>query len=70
MPDPDDYEPWVAAHPPPDLQQLITAYGSYSAIPADAWQRHDLALRRWQLERIDRLLKRTNKQPPNFAKKF
>lgn len=70
MSDPDNFDQWIVKHPPPDLQELVAAFGSYAAITPAAWALHDQRMRRWQLERIDRLLKRTNKQPPNFAKKI
>jgi len=50
-----DFAEWVKENPPPDLQELVAKYGTYSAIPEGAWRdfyrRRDL----WESRRRDRL---------------
>lgn len=43
------YEEWVADNPPPDLGELVKAYGSFMQIPPSAWAKWDAELRSWQL---------------------
>lgn len=33
---------------PPDLQKMVRHFGSYSAIPAETWDKFDKAKRQWQ----------------------
>jgi len=39
------------------LQELVRAWGSYWAIPEEAWRDYQKALERWQLERRDRFVR-------------
>jgi len=48
---------WCAEHPPPDLQELVRAWGSYWAIPEEAWRAYQDDLKRWHLARRDRFLR-------------
>jgi len=34
--------------PPPDLQALVAAHGSYSAIPPEAWAKYDRDCERYR----------------------
>jgi hypothetical protein len=43
-----DFAEWARDNPPPDLQELIARFGSYSAIPASAWIEFDDAMKDWQ----------------------
>jgi hypothetical protein len=49
-----DFATWVAANPPPDLHDLVRAYGSYWGIPEDAWRKYLADMKEWQLKRQDR----------------
>lgn len=56
MTNPDDWTSWLAANPPPCLQELVRHWGGYDHIPAEAWAEYDLACTRWESARLDRLL--------------
>jgi hypothetical protein len=50
-----DFHEWIKRDPPPDLQALVTKYGSCSAIPAEAWADYDARCAAWQERRQARL---------------
>jgi hypothetical protein len=50
------YDQWRIAHPPPDLQELVTRWGDYWSIPDEAWIKWQDAMKRWREERKDRWL--------------
>ncbi len=50
-----DYAAWLERNPPPDLQELLTAFGGYDRITPWAWERYDADLADWQAQRIRRL---------------
>lgn len=56
MTKPTTFADWIAANPPPDLGELVRKHGSYGAIPGEAWDAYDAALREWQWRRQDRTL--------------
>lgn len=56
MPEKSDWHTWVAENPPPDLQALVTTFGTYSAIPAWAWEEWDRLYDAWNKARISRLV--------------
>jgi hypothetical protein len=51
-----DFQIWVKANPLPSLQALVAQYGTYSAIPAEAWAQFDHAVAQWQQARKYRLI--------------
>ena len=51
-----DFQTWVKDHPSPNLQDYLGQYGSFSAIPLEAWRRFDDAVEQWQQERKHRLI--------------
>ena len=54
-PDPDDWETWLAANPPPRLSDLLDKHGKYGEIPQPAWDRFDKEFQDWNSRRLDRL---------------
>jgi hypothetical protein len=56
MTDPADFETWLATHPPPSLQNLVTTHNGWPNIPAEAWAKYVSATAQWEAARRDRLL--------------
>ena len=52
---PVDYPTWLAANPPPDLQELVQQWGGFWNIPTEAWNAYRDEMARWQQARRDRL---------------
>jgi hypothetical protein len=42
------FETWIKDNPPPDLGELVKAWGTFSQIPPHAWSAWDAQLRDWQ----------------------
>jgi hypothetical protein len=45
------FEQWVRDNPPPDLQELVSRFGSYTDIPAASWKEFDRAMLEWDMRR-------------------
>jgi hypothetical protein len=43
-----DYAEWITRNPPPNSQELVAKYGSYTAIPRQAWAEFDAARAQWE----------------------
>jgi hypothetical protein len=56
MTNPADFATWLATNPTPSLQTMVAQYGSWGAIPAEAWTKWDNAVSAWENARRDRLL--------------
>ena len=52
-----DFAQCVADNPPPDLQELVRAHGTYLDIPEDAWRDYFYRVGVWQGLRRDRFLR-------------
>lgn len=50
-----DFHDWIKDHPPPNLQELVARFGTYSAITPDAWAEFDAAREDWEYRRKNRL---------------
>ena len=50
----DDFTVWLTINPEPDIAELIAKYGSYGAIPAEAWRDFDGRVKAWQRLRRER----------------
>ena len=55
MADLSDFKEWLKANPPPDPQKLADQYGSYSAIPTEAFLDFTVECELWEGRRKDRL---------------
>jgi hypothetical protein len=50
-----DFGIWIERHPPPSILALIKKYGSYSAIPKNAWQVYQAEYAHWEEQRKTRV---------------
>ena len=50
-----DFHEWIKRDPPPDLQELVRRFGTYSAITPEAWAEYDAELADWDSRRRARL---------------
>jgi hypothetical protein len=50
-----DFERWLEANPPPDLQMLVEKSGGYNRITPEAWATFDADVVDWQQRRLRRL---------------
>jgi hypothetical protein len=60
--EPTEFARWIAANPPPDIQAIVRAHGTYTAVPEEAWREYLKALRKWQAKRQYRLWERPKGQ--------